>query len=127
MERKQVYRIPGGLFLKDAPVFVKEATMWEQEDGKLFAKLCMENKDAVRTISSVTVRFSPVATNGAVIGEGEIRQFDNLQAEPAGQFGAGELTALPDGSCAFGAAVLKVDFTDGTAWEAENALAWHVL
>lgn len=124
---EQVYRIPGGLFLKDAPVFIQEATMHRQEDGKLFAKLCMENKDAARTISGLTVRFSPIATNGAVIGEGEIRQFDDLQAAPGSLFGAEELTALPDGSCAFGAAVLKVSFTDGSAWKAESQLAWHVL
>ena len=28
---------------------------------------------------------------------------------------------------AFGAAVLKAEFTDGTTWEAESDLAWHVL
>ena len=123
---EQIYRIPGGLFLKGAPVFIKEATM-HREDGKLFAKLCMENKDTERTITGVTVRFSPIATNGAVIGEGEIRQLEELQAAPAAQFGAEELTALPEGSCAFGAAVLKVSFADGTAWEADSELAWHVL
>ncbi len=127
MDMKQVYRIPGGLFLKGAPVFVKEATMHQQEDGKLFAKLCMENKDAERTICGVTVRFSPIATNGSVIGEGEIRQLQDLQAAPAAFFAEEALTPLPDGSCAFGAAVLKVSFTDGTTWEAENSLAWHVL
>ena len=127
MEMKQVYRIPGGLFLKGAPVFFQEATMHQQEDGKLFAKLCIENKDAERTISGVTVRFTPIAANGSVIGDGKIRQFENLQAAPAAQFGAEELTALPDDSCAFGAAVLKVSFTDGSAWEAESELAWHVL
>ena len=127
MDMKQVYRIPGGLFLKGAPVFVKEATMHQQEDGKLFAKLCMENKDAERTICSVTVRFCPIATNGSVIGQGEIRQLAQLQAAPAALFGEEELTALPEGSCAFGAAVLKTEFTDGSAWEAESDLAWHVL
>ena len=38
-----------------------------------------------------------------------------------------ELMALPEGSCAFGAAVLKVGFADGTVWEAESDLSWHVL
>ena len=122
---EQVYRIPGGLFLKGAPVFVKEATMW-QEEGKLFAKLSMENKDAERTICALTVRFSPIATNGAVIGDGQPRQFAQLQAAPGAVFGE-ELTELPEGSCAFGAAVLKAEFTDGSAWEAESDLAWHVL
>jgi hypothetical protein len=127
MEMNQIFRIPGGLFLQGAPVFVKEAAMYQQEDGKLVAKLSMENKDAARTICGVTVRFSPIAPNGSVIGEGVIRQYENLQAEPAGLFGEEELVELPEDSCAFGAAVLKVSFTDGTAWEAESKLAWHVL
>jgi len=126
MEMNQVYRIPGGLFLEGAPVFVKEATMWQAED-KLFAKLSMENKDTARTVSGVTVRFCPIAPNGSVIGEGVIWEYAKLQAEPGALFGAEETAPLPEGSCAFGAAVLKVCFADGTAWEAESPLAWHVL
>ena len=122
----QIYRIPGGLFLKDAPVFVKEATLW-QDEGKLLAKLSMENKDAARTISAVTVRVTPIAPNGTVIGEGVICDYDGLQAEPGSGFGADQLNQLPAESCAFGAAVLKAAFADGTAWEAESPLAWHVL
>ena len=124
---EQTYRIPGGLFLKGAPVFVKEATMWQQEDGKLFAKLSMENKDPARTISGATVRLSPVATNGSVIGDGEICRYTQLNAEPGSSFGEDVLNALPEGSCAFGAAVLQVEFADGFLWEAESKLAWHVL
>ena len=126
MEMNQLYRIPGGLFLEGAPVFVKEATMWQGED-KLFAKLCMENKDTARSISDVTVRLSPIASNGSVIGEGVIWQYEKLKAEPGTQCGKEEMVSLPENSCAFGAAVLKVGFADGTAWEAENLLAWHVL
>ncbi len=122
---EQIYRIPGGLFCAGAPVFVKEATMHQQED-KLFAKLVMENKDAAKKICAVTVRLSPIAANGAVIGDGEICRYENLQAEPGSDFGAEVYNALPQGSCAFGAAVLQVTFADGSQWEAESKLAWHV-
>jgi len=125
MEMNQVYRIPGGLFLEGAPVFVKEATMWQAED-KLFAKLSMENKDTARTVSGVTVRFCPIAPNGSVLGDGVVRTFGNLQEAPNGYFAARELTALPEGSCAFGAAVISVGFADGSQWQAESTLAWHV-
>lgn len=122
----QLYRIPGGLFLKGAPVFVAEGTLWQhKENGGLFACVNMKNIDP-RTIGEVTVRFCPIATNGAVLGDGTMQTFAGLQAAPNEYFAAQELTALPEGSCAFGAAVIRVGFTDGSEWKAESSLAWHV-
>ena len=122
----QLYRIPGGLFLKGAPVFVAEGTLWQhKENGELFARVNMKNIDP-RTVTEVTVRFCPIATNGSVLGDGVVRTFGNLQEAPNGYFAAQELTALPEGSCAFGAAVIGVGFADGSQWQAESTLAWHV-
>ena len=74
--------------------------------------------------------FTAVEQDGYLYGRGTIDTktplFAQLQAAPGAVFGE-ELTELPEGSCAFGAAVLKAEFTDGSAWEAESDLAWHVL
>lgn len=122
----QLYRIPGGLFLKGAPVFVAEGTLWQhKENGGLFARVNMKNIDP-RTIAEVTVRFCPIATNGSVLGDGIVRTFGELQVAPNGYFADQELTALPEGCCAFGASVTGVAFADGTKWQAESVLAWHV-
>lgn len=122
----QLYRIPGGLFLEGAPVFVSEGTLWQhKENGGLFACVNMKNIDP-RTIGAVTVRFCPIAPNGAVLGDGTVKTFAGLQVVPNGYFAGAELTELPEGSCAFGAAVIRVGFTDGSKWEAESSLAWHV-
>ena len=122
----QLYRIPGGLFLKGAPVFVAEGTLWQhKENGGLFACVNMKNIDP-RAIVEVTVRFCPIAPNGSVLGDGVIRTFSGLQVAPNGYFAAQELTALPEGSCAFGAAITGAVFADGTKWQAESTLAWHV-
>jgi len=122
---EQLYRIPGGLFLEGAPVFVKEGTLWQhKENGTLFARMIMKNIDS-RTVTSVAVRISPIAPNGAVLGEEPVAQFA-AQAEPNGYFAEEELTVLPAGSCAFGAAITKVTFADGSCWEPETVRAWHV-
>ena len=122
----QLYRLPGGLFLDNAPVFVKEGALWQhKEESTVHGAITMKNIDC-RTVAAVTVRFCPIAPNGAVIGDGVVREFTGLQIEPNGYFLGDDLTELPEGCCAFGLAVLQVRFADGTDWKAENRLAWHV-
>ena len=121
----QLYQLPGGLFLENAPIFISEGGLWQnKETAELFGRLQLKNID-MRTVQAVAVKLIPFATNGALLGDGVFHTY-TPDAEPNGYFGADALLSLPENTCAFGACVTEVTFADGTAWTPENTRAWHV-
>ena len=121
----RLYQLPGGLFLKDAPIFVIKGGLWQsKETAALFGNLQLKNIEAAK-LQAVTVKLTPFATNGALLGDGVFYTYET-QAEPNGTFGESVLIPLPENTCAFGTCVTKAEFADGSVWEPENTRAWHV-
>lgn len=122
---EQLYRLPGGLFLDNAPVYITGGALWQhKQTQELVAQLTLKNIDP-RTMQAVTVKLIPFDTVGALLGEGTLRTYE-AQILPNDCFGEETTVALPERSCAFGACVSKVCFTDGSSWEPDDLRAWHV-
>ena len=121
----QIYQLPGGLFSEGAPIFIPKGGLCKSNNGDaLYGCLQLKNIDP-RTVDTVSVRFVPFNEKGALLGDGVVHTYETA-TEPNGYFGEDELITMPANTCAFGAAVTQVEFTDGSTWQAENVLAWHV-
>ena len=121
----QLYQLPGGLFSQGAPVFIAGGSLLQSDGGHgLYASLQLKNID-LRTVDTLSVKFIPFADGGILLGDGVFHTYET-PAEPNGYFGQDELVTMPENTCAFGAAVTQVEFTDGSVWTPENTLAWHV-
>ena len=120
----RLYQWPGGLFLENAPVYMEDGNLWqENQTSGLFAQVQLKNIDS-RTVQAVTVKLIPFNTVGALLGS--VMQTYAGPVEPTGSFGQEILAALPADTCAFGACVTEVTFADGGTWTPENTRAWHV-
>ncbi len=121
------YSLPNALYADDAPLIISTgALLMDSLSKKNLVQLKFKNISD-KEISTVRVSVSALNESGEVLGNAAEYSYTGLAAEREAEFGQKAGIAMPSAEAvSFSASVLRVDFSDGSAWDGTGSV-WSAL